>query len=178
MPVDTARPDDLLPLPEAAALVDRSLSSLRAWLRAGRLVKHRERPEDSGSRVLVSRAELLALAAGELAASPGRPAPGVPRSVAPEHTTRAELEATRALLAVTREHLDELRRGHAQALALARDLVEAERARGEGLARELEAARAELQGARAELDALRAASGLPWWRRLLGGPPRLGDGET
>ena len=62
MPAAPPRPDDLIPVPEAAALVARSPSSVRAWLRAGRLVKWREVPADEGSRALVSRAELLALA--------------------------------------------------------------------------------------------------------------------
>lgn len=61
-PPVNVRPSDLIPLADAAPLVNRCASSLRAWMRAGRLRKWREDPADTGSRVLVSRAELLALA--------------------------------------------------------------------------------------------------------------------
>ena len=118
-----------------------------------------------------------ALAGRELAPAPGRSRPAA-RPAPVDPLSRGELEAVRALLEVERAHAAELRAGHADALALARDLAEAERRRADDLARELEAVRAELAGARAELEALRAAAGLPWWRRLLGSAPRLPDNEA
>ena len=173
MPAAPPRPDDLIPVPEAAALVARSPSSVRAWLRAGRLVKWREVPADEGSRALVSRAELLALAARELAPSPARPGPArpeegeLPAAAVEIARLRAELEGARLLLEATREHLAELRTGRAEALASERTRAEAEHARAEELAGELARTREELRAARAERDALRELAGLPWWRRLL-----------
>lgn len=189
MPVDTARPDDLIPLPEAAALVDRSVSSLRSWVRAGRLVKWREDPDDTGSRVLVSRAELLALAARDLDPTPGRPArrpptdeAALPGDLAELAKLRAELEGARLVLEATREHLAELRIARGEALVGERQRAEAERsradaerARADALAAELVAAREELSAARAERDALRGLAGLPWWRRLLPLPGPTAD---
>ena len=70
------RPLDLLPVREAAALVDRSVSTVKGWLRSGKLSKWREDPSSKASRAMVSRAELMAYAAGELVPSPPRPGSG------------------------------------------------------------------------------------------------------
>ncbi len=50
----------LIPIRDAAELAGRSPSTVRDWIRAGHLSKHREDPADERSRVLVSRAELVA----------------------------------------------------------------------------------------------------------------------
>lgn len=183
-----ARPGDLIPTKEAARLVDRSSSTVRAWLRAGRLTKHREQPGNDASRVLVSRAELMAYAAGEL--DPAPPRPSAPRSALPTGgqspamesgaadlvelaRLRAELEGARAVLAATRAHVASL---EAQ-LASGDERVAAERQRADSAERharelrtDLEEARDELRAARAESQALRAYAGLPWWRRAITGP--------
>jgi hypothetical protein len=146
------RPDDLLPLLEAAALVDRSLSSLRAWIRAGELTGYREGAASNG-RVLVSRAELLTLAAvGGLSPSPGRrsppPPPSPPAAAAP---TDGRL-------------LEELLLAH-------RATVAALEARCEDLAASASAWRGRAEAAEAEAAALReilrAEEGRSLWSRLL-----------
>jgi hypothetical protein len=181
---------------EAAALVDRSPSSVRAWLRSGKLTKHRETPGNPSSRAMVSRAELMAYAAVQLDPAPARPPGGArpepPASVAPAPADdlglrveiarlRAELDGTRAVLEATRAHVATLEAGADRADARAVELVNAATAeataranaaerRAEELRADLEHARAELAGARAEAATLRTAAGLPWWRKLLGGP--------
>ena len=74
-PVDTPAdtPLDLVDVREAARLVDRSPSTVRAWVRAGELDGYREDPRRRNSRLLVSRRELLVLAGLEKAPSPPRP---------------------------------------------------------------------------------------------------------
>jgi hypothetical protein len=151
-------PADLLPLREAARLVDRGPSTLRAWIRAGDLPAYRgagTAPENAP--VLVSRAELLH-AAGTTgkAPRPGRPAPPAypasPPGAGEALVLRAELAGARAVVEAQRATVAALE-------ARARDLAAA-----------LDAERATVAGLRAELDALRGAGRLPWWRRLLGAP--------
>ena len=192
----SSRPADLVAVKEAAALVDRSPSSVRAWLRSGKLTKHRETPGNASSRAMVSRAELMAYAAVQLDPAPARPPGGArpepPASEAPAPADdlalrvevarlRAELDGTRAVLEATRAHVATLEATAARerasaaelvasATADARALAEAEAERARELRADLEHARAELAGARAEAATLRTAAGLPWWRKLLGGP--------
>ncbi len=199
MPADTSRPDDLIPTREAAALVDRSQSTIRAWLRAGKLTKHREQPGQPSSRALVSRAELLCFAAGELDPNPPRAgsAPAAPASSPLVVDTpngegaavelaqlRAELAGSRAVLEATRAHVASLEaqlrsvgdRVEAQLQAERRraDLMET---RALELRADLQLERERLQAACAERDALRAQQGIGWLRRLLPGPVRLvGEG--
>jgi len=181
---------------EAARLVDRSVSTVRAWLRSGKLAKHREEPGNASSRAMVSRAELMTYAAVQLDPAPARP-PGGPRPDAPASEApapagavdllvelarlRAELDGTRAVLEATRAHVATLEATAARerasaaelvasATADARALAEAEAERARELRADLEHARAELAGARAEAATLRTAAGLPWWRKLIGAP--------
>lgn len=162
----TRRPDDLLPLLEAASLVDRSLSTLRAWVRAGEISPYREGGASNG-RVLVSRAELLTLAAaGGLAAVPGRRTP--PPSASPPAPPVAPSAEARLL--------EELLLSH-------RATVAALEARSADLAAAVDTWRGRAEAAEAEAaalrDLLRAEEGRPLWSRLFGPPRRSalpGDG--
>ena len=190
----SSRPADLVAVKEAAALVDRSPSSVRAWLRSGKLTKHRETPGNPSSRAMVSRAELMAYAAVQLDPAPARPPGGArpepPASVAPAAAPaddlglrvelarlRAELDGTRAVLEATRAHVATLE----ASAATVGDLVASARAEGRELARvaeehardlrtDLDRMREERDAARAEAAALKTYAGLPWWRRMVTGP--------
>lgn len=144
------RPDDLLPLLDACALVGRSLSTLRAWIRAGELTAHRETPA-ANARVLVSRAELLSLATvGAISAAPGRRPPPPPSPSAPPPSERLLEElllAHRATVATLTDRCADLR-------------TEADTWRGRAEAAEAEAA--------ALREILRTEAGRPLWSRLLG----------
>lgn len=188
----TPRPDDLVTVKEAAALVDRSVSSVRAWLRAGKLEKHREEPGNESSRALLSRSALLAFARSALDIDPGRPSPGPraepPAAAAPmpegDATLRAELarlrvelDGTRAVLEATRAHVATLEGNAATVGALVTAAQEEGQKRAHlaeeharGLRADLERMRDERDAARAEADALKSYVGLPWWRRLVTGP--------
>lgn len=188
----STRPDDLVPMKDAAALVDRSVSSVRVWLRSGTLTKHREIPGNAGSRAMVSRAELLAFAATKLEPVPARP-PGGPRPApaasdapTPDDAAdlrvevarlRAELDGSRAVLEATRAHVATLE----ASAATVGELVASARAEGRDLARvaeehardlrtDLDRMREERDAARAEAAALKTYAGLPWWRRMVTGP--------
>ena len=168
-----------MPLKDAARLVDRSLTTLRTWIRSGKLSVYRgEGTHPDNAPALVSRTEILALVVVEgKAANPGRPPAGpVPVELAPVEalaalrvelaTVRAELAGARDLLAGARA----LAEAHLATGDALRATVAAVEARSRDLATAVEAERARAMGAEAERDALRAERGLPWWRRLLGGP--------
>ena len=186
------RPDDLVPMKEAAALVDRSVSSVRAWLRSGKLTKHREQPGNASSRAMVSRAELMTYAATQLEPAPARPpgaarpAPAASDAPTPDDAAdlrvevarlRAELDGSRAVLEATRAHVATLE----ASAATVGELVASARAEGRDLARvaeehardlrtDLDRMREERDAARAEAAALKTYAGLPWWRRMVTGP--------
>lgn len=152
--VDTPRPTDLIPVKDAARTVDRSLSTVRAWIRNGEITGYREDPaHPENSPVLVSRAELLHVAGLSKSPTPGRArstvvAPAVAPPVGPAPVPPDVLAM-----------VDTAHRGTIAALeARCRDL---ERTADEWRARAL--------GAEAERDALRVSAGIPWWRRLLPG---------
>jgi len=145
---------------EAARLVDRSPSTVRAWVRAGELDGYREDPRRRNSRLLVSRRELLVLAGLEKAPSPPRPGgraggspPADPDGDGPSRAEllAVELVGSRALAEALRSQVASLE-----------EQVHREAARADDW-RDL-ATRQE-----AELRALRESAGIPWWRRLLTG---------
>lgn len=193
LPASTPLPLDLLPLRDAARLVDRGVSTLRGWVRDGALVGYREDPaHPENSRLLVSRAEVLRLVveAGK-ASTPGRrpaaegpaalelePTPVVDRGALAElradlRAALAERDGARAVLSATGRTVEVL---EARCRDLA-ELADTERRRADELGDRLAAAEA-------ERDALREWHGLPWYRRLLAPPspspkrlPRGGDAD-
>ena len=162
----TTTPDDLVPVRDAARLVDRSTATIRAWVRAGELRVYRgEGTHPANAPALVSRAELLHLAGVSKAPNPPRPARAAPPSSSPSTSSptvapspSADLEAARAL-ALARE----------ETAAALRSTVAALEARCVDLSAALERERARADGLEAEISALRVSAGLPWWRRLLPG---------
>ena len=137
-------PDDLIPVQTAAELAGRSRSTVRDWIRAGYLSKHREDPENERSRVLVSRAELMARLeeVDGPQSAPASPPASTPTSPAVLDLA-AELANTRALVA-----------GLEERLRLVGELRESERARLEAT---VEAERASLTSAREAFERSREA---------------------
>lgn len=135
-------PHDLLTLSDAAALVGRSTSTIRDWIRAGHLDRYPPRPGDRYQRVMVSRGALLARVAELEAATPLTPPPvpadathGPPRLTGEEPSHRAELEALRVTVAELHGQLSEATARREAAEAMSRrdrelvDRVEGDRAR-------------------------------------------------
>ena len=176
-------PGDLVPIRDAARLVGRGLSTVRAWCASGELTAYHGAGTHPGNRpVLVSRAELLILAATSKSPTPGRAPPPV-ATMAPA-VEAAELATVRAELATARAERDLVRAelaARADVVDALRLVIRATEDRARDLATALEAERARTVGLSAELNALRGDAGLPWWRRLLGvsSTPRLpGNGEA
>ena len=146
---------DLISIKEAAVLVDRTVATVKKWAKKGDLDFVRENPENSKSKMLVSRATLMAfVATAGKAANPGRPTTS---SREPSKAVLvAELEGQRALVIALRAQLD-LLEGQISAIE---DGKRTERERADewkDRAMRLEA----------ELQTMRTHQGLPWWRKML-----------
>lgn len=168
MPTTPTTPTDLIPAREAASLLDRSLSTIRAWVREGHVTPYRgpsSHPESAP--LLVSRAEVLHYAAviARIAVVPGRP-PSLPRlSDEPPAAPGPPSPAPELVEALLSAH-----RGQVAALEARIDATEARLRDWMDRATRAEAALAALEererATRAELVAATAPGG--WWSRLLG----------
>jgi len=163
----TERPTDLLPVSEAAVLVNRSLSTLRGWVRKGDLAGYREDPtRPTNSRLMVSRSALRTRCGVHpaLVATPQNPSQNTLSEAKPGAThqnqpgvSQLELESARAVIDVLR--------GTVSALE---GRIEAEQQLTEQWRDRAERSRAALRAARGELTALQAHRRLTWWQRLFG----------
>lgn len=151
------RPDDLIPVRDAAQLAGRGISTIRTWVRMGKVDGWREDPDDDNSRLLVSRAAIVEVAA---ALGPStRRGPGSAarwgdalQGSAPEpapHLAAPPVEQGTEHPASTPDAGADPRVATAVALATAE-------ARIEGLERLLTERAAQLAGARSELETSRA----------------------
>lgn len=188
-----ARPNDLISMARAATIAERSERTIRRWTspEVGKLQRWEGHPPDTGgpAPVLVSERQLMVV----LATSGQKPRPSVPDTPdTPLDTTPAEPPdmAARAPDSVQVAQL----RGQLQAAELRAELaaVTAERDGLAGLVddlreqvseqrrrwnierqdhrSDLERERERVMALEAELKAMRGSHGLPWWRKLIGGP--------
>lgn len=168
-------PADAIPVLEAAALVDRSLSSVRAYVRGGHIRGYRPAGASaSNAPLLVSRSELMAyVASAGLSPAPARrPSPDKPppSTDAPDvvallraDVRAAELQADARVAMARLEALERTLEAKDGAIAALQAVADTERRRADEL-------RDRLTAAEAELAALRSYAGLPWYHRLLTGP--------
>ena len=145
---------DLIPLKEAATLVDRTVPTIKKWIKCGGLANQREDKNNTKGRILVSRTDLMAfVATAGKSASPGRPS----RNNEPTKAVlAAELEGQRVLVTALRTQLAMLE----TQISWIEDAKRTERERADEW-------RDRATVLDAELRALRMQTGLPWWRRLL-----------
>ncbi len=189
-----ARPGDLVPLREAARQVDRSISTLREWIRDGELAGWKpEGATAANAPTLVSLAEVrLRMVVGEKAIVPGRP-PGLLRErpgeqgggaaevsgegreaallreQAREHALRLEIVDAKAALRIAEVEREALRAEVERLREQQGQSVRLLEAAQQDLRGAWERERARADGAEAEVRVLRAGLQLPWWRRLLTG---------
>jgi len=146
---------DHITVKEAATLVDRTVATVKKWIKSGGLSGHRRDPGNNRSALLVSRSELMTYVViagkkadtGRVRSSSSGPSKAV---------LLAELEGQKTLNHSLRAQLD---------------LVDSQmRLLEEGKRTERERAcewKDRAKALEAELRALRMHAGLPWWRRLL-----------
>lgn len=164
------RPDDLVDYDEAGRLVDRSKSAVRWWVRNNQLQSWLEEEGNPQSKRMVSKAALLAMVVQSgKSAHPGGPGRGA-MVVSPPPQDPGIIIELRSDLRVKTAELE----GARSEVAALRVALEAERARVSAVEEraELERLRSaewkdRAEALSAELNAVRAAAGLPWWRRLL-----------
>ena len=162
------RPTDLIRLIDAASVVGRGHSTLRGWVADGQLRAWKGDGSEANAPTLVSKAELLTLAATSKRPAPGRRPGPAPAAAAPV-VASAEVARLTADLREALARVDELR---ARLDERAEVVRRADREAAD-LRVVVDELRARVGGLEAEIAALRGAAGLPWWRRLLGAPPSL-----
>ena len=156
----TDRPPDLMPVSEAAALVNRSLSTIRGWVRKGDLTGYRQDPKrPTNSRLMVSRTALLTRCGLPIELVNTAPPESETHqlSLRPQSAAQMEVDSLRAVVEVLRTTVSVLE-GRVEA---EQQLVEQWRDRAER-------SRAALRSTRAELAHLQAQQNRSWWQKLFG----------
>ncbi len=163
-------PADLIGVREAAQLVDKSVSTIRRWLRYDRLTRYKGDAPTSGGHAstLVSQAQLLAVAGRMAVEHP--PAPGEPvQATTVDTSTAVRVAELQGEVSPLRAQLDAMTGAQERERAQYEDRLRQGRA-------DLESARMDVADWRdrhdaiaAELAELRARAGRPWWRALLAG---------
>ena len=155
---------DLIPIKEAATLVDRTVPTLKKWIKKGELNGQREDEENPRSRMLVSRKALMLLMA-TAGKSTNPPRPKASNSGPSKAVLQAELAGQKALVTALQAQLELIQ---AQISAI----EEAKRSEQ----RRADDWKERAEGLQAELKAARMQAGLPWWRKLLttSVPPEIG----
>jgi len=184
--------DDLLSISDAAKLSERSSSTIRRWIRDGKLTGHDGgAPAHGGSaRVLVRRGDLTGLLAqsGQTPRSTGDSAPvhevvetpGVADLSTVVQLMELRFDVERVKL-THQADTARLRLAHAlEQLNESKRETVTEREEGHLMRLERDDWRNRHDALAAELKAMRQASGnrQTWWQKLLGGPAELPDFEN
>ena len=155
---------DLIPIKEAATLVDRTVPTLKKWIKRGEIEGEREDETNPRSRILVSRRALMVLmATAGKATNP--PRPKASSNTGPSKAVlQAELAGQQALVAALQGQLELI----GAQISAVEESKRSEQRRADDWKERAE-------GLAAELKASRMHAGLPWWRKLLttGAPPEL-----
>ena len=147
---------DLIPINEAATLVDRTVPTLKKWIKKDELTGVRENPDNPRSRLMVSRRELMThMATAGKAANP--PRPKASSSSGPSKgVLKAELEGQKALVSALQTQLE-------MVTAQISAIEEAKRSEQ----RRADDWKDRAVSLEAELKAIKLSAGTPWWKKLL-----------
>jgi len=147
---------DLIPIKEAATLVDRTVPTLKKWVKKSEINGIRENPDNPRSRLMVSRKELMVhMATAGKAANP--PRPKASSSSGPSKAVlMAELAGQTALVLALQMQV-ELFQGQISAIEEAK---RSEQRRADDW-------KDRATGLEAELKAMKMSAGTPWWKKLL-----------
>ncbi len=147
---------DLIPIKEAATLVDRTVPTLKKWIKKDEITGVRENPDNPRSRLMVSRRELMTyMATAGKAANP--PRPKASSSAGPSKgVLKAELEGQKALVAALQTQLE-------MVTAQISAIEEAKRSEQ----RRADDWKDRAVSLEAELKAMKLSAGTPWWKKLL-----------
>ena len=162
------QPDDLITAEEAAVVSDRSKSSIRTWVRVGKLTGYKADPAKSNSTLMVSKCELLAFLA--VNKSPGKlkqagRQPDISVSIEKIETEKKELEMQ---LKIAHEKIEMLERLVKQAEQLASTqqyAIDASERRNRELRVDNELLKEEVACTRLRLEQVSFYLSLPWWKK-------------
>ena len=136
--------------------MDRTVPTLKKWIKKGELVGVREDEENPRSRMLVSRkALMLLMATAGKATNPPRPKAST-SSGPSKAVLQAELAGQQALVAALQTQLELM----GSQISAIEEAKRSEQRRADDWKERAE-------GLTAELKASRMQAGLPWWRKLL-----------
>ena len=147
---------DLIPIKEAATLVDRTVPTLKKWVKNSEIKGVRENPENPRSRLMVSRKELmLYMATAGKAAKP--PRPKASSSKGPSKAVLvAELAGQTALVVALQTQLELIQ----NQIGAIEEAKRSEQRRADDW-------KDRAIGLDAELKAMKMSAGTPWWKKLL-----------
>jgi hypothetical protein len=146
---------DLIPIKEAATLVDRTVPTLKKWVKNSEITGIRENADNPRSRLMVSRKELMVhMATAGKSTNPPRP---MASSSGPSKAVlMAELAGQTALVLALQTQV-ELFQGQISAIEEAK---RSEQRRADDW-------KDRATGLEAELRAMKMSAGTPWWKKLL-----------
>ena len=147
---------DLIPIKEAATLVDRTVPTLKKWIKKCEIKGLRENPDNPRSRLMVSRKELMVhMATAGKAANP--PRPRASSSSGPSKAVLvAELAGQTALVVALQTQLELIQ----NQIGAIDEAKRSEQRRADDW-------KDRAMGLEAELKAMKMSAGTPWWKKLL-----------
>jgi len=178
--VSAQRPDDLIPAREAAQQSGKGLSTVRLWVRKGKVTGYRKDPKLSNSSLMISQAELRTFLA--INGKPTHPntegrKPDVSASVQKLHKDNERLTKELANLQLEVTHQKqltdmqlELLNEQKEAYALRKKEYEAQiaeyRSMVESMSKQLDAMKAQREATEKRESQLISYITLPWWKRM------------
>jgi hypothetical protein len=146
---------DLIPIKEAAMLVDRTVPTLKKWVKNSEINGTRENPDNPRSRLMVSRKELMVhMATAGKAANP--PRAQTSNSGPAKAVVIAELAGQTALVVALKTQLDLIQ----SQIGAIEEAKRSEQRRADDW-------KDRATGLEAELKAMKMSAGTPWWKKLL-----------
>ena len=170
------QPDDLITAEEAAVVSDRSKSSIRTWVRVGKLTGYKADPTKSNSALMVSKCELIAFLATNK--SPDKPKqagrqPDISVSIEKIEKEKIELEMQ---LKIAQEKIEMLERFICQSEQLSsiqKDALAASEQRNKDIKLDNDLLKEEVARSRLRLEQVSFYLSLPWWKKWNSGLPLL-----
>ena len=171
--VIATRPDDLITAAEAATRAAKSKSSIRNWVRIGKLTGYRKDPTISNSPLMISQNELRAyLAINGKITKPNTQGRKPDISVSLEllrleqqkaqkelATKQAELDQARQLIRMQTDHMERMQKSTDEQILHLRSLLESQ-------SKHLDLSRQSVERAEQNKRQLYAYLTLPWWKRM------------
>ena len=176
--VDHQRPNDLITAPEAGTIAERSKSSIRAWVRDGKLSGYRSDPSRKNSALMVSKSELLIfLAQNKKPGKSKQTGRKTDKSVSTvrlsENAVRLQQEVEMAKKEV--EMLGHVIRAKDDLLDMLKDQIKRLEAYNSDVKVELDRVKTEHDRILAHHRQTLVYLSLPWWKRWNASTPMLTD---